>query len=204
MEIEGLELTQVNTDGATVRVPRAQVQQVESVCDWWISLTGLVLEQAIYRSMFIRDVNNYIGHYESGGVKRKGAFEWNALWHQNAGALVVPKVAEKVLIEGVSIRETVENWPDRMDFMLRAKVPRSSYLQWGEQQVQNTTRYYIAKGGKPLLKWMPPLKGKTDWRKIGVESGWNVQVCNNIEDAVLPVDFSYYIQEIEKLCLALK
>ena len=203
MEIEGLELIQINTDGATVRVPRAQVQQVESVCDWWMGLTGLVLEQAIYRSMFIRDVNNYVGHYESGGVKRKGAYEWNALLHQDAGGLVIPKVAEKVLIEGAPIRETVENWPDRMDFMLRVKVPRSSYLQWGEQQVQNTTRYYIAKGGKPLLKWMPPLKGKTDWRKIGVESGWNVQVCNNIEDAVLPVDFEYYIQEIEKLTLGL-
>jgi hypothetical protein len=112
-------------------------------------------------------------------------------------------VAEKHLIDGAPIRETLEQWPDIMDFMLRTKVPRSSYLQWGEHQAQNISRYYIAKGGKPLTKWMPPLKGKTEWRRFAVESGWNVQVCNDIKNATLPVDFSYYVNEVEKLCLGL-
>jgi hypothetical protein len=139
-----------------------------------------------------------------GRIKRKGCFEWDVEWHQNAGGLVIAKVAEKVLVEGAPIRETVEQWPDLHDFMLRAKVPRSSRLFWGEQQVQNTTRYYIAKGGRPLTKVMPPLAKKPDeWRRIGVESGWNVQVCNRIEDAVLPVDFTYYVNEVEKLTLGL-
>lgn len=139
-----------------------------------------------------------------GRIKRKGCFEWDVGWHQNAGGLVIPKVAEKVLVEGAPIRQTVENWPHLHDFMLRIKVPRSSYLQWGEDQVQNTTRYYIAKDGKPLTKWMPPLAKKPDeWRRIGVESGWGVQVCNDIKDATLPVDFDYYINEIEKLTLGL-
>ena len=203
MEIGGLSLVQINTDGVTVRVPRAHMQRVDETCAWWMHMTGLNLEQVRYRRMFLRDVNNYIGQYEDGTVKRKGAYEWKTGWHQNAGGLVIPKVAEKVLVDGAPIRETVENWPHLHDFMLRIKVPRSSYLQWGDHQAQNTTRYYVAKGGKPLTKWMPPLKGKTDWRKFAVESGWNVQVCNNIKDVGLPVDFDYYVQEIEKLCLAL-
>lgn len=203
MEIGGLSLVQINTDGVTVRVPRAHMQRVDETCAWWMHITGLNLEQVRYRRMFLRDVNNYIGQYEDGTVKRKGAYEWKTGWHQNAGGLVIPKVAEKVLVDGAPIRETVENWPHLHDFMLRIKVPRSSYLQWGDHQAQNTTRYYVAKGGKPLTKWMPPLKGKTDWRKFAVESGWNVQVCNNIKDVGLPVDFDYYVQEIEKLCLAL-
>ena len=203
MEIGGLSLVQINTDGVTVRVPRAHMQRVDETCAWWMHMTGLNLEQVRYRRMYLRDVNNYIGQYEDGTVKRKGAYEWKTGWHQNAGGLVIPKVAEKVLVDGAPIRETVENWPHLHDFMLRIKVPRSSYLQWGDHQAQNTTRYYVAKGGKPLTKWMPPLKGKTDWRKFAVESGWNVQVCNNIKDVGLPVDFDYYVQEIEKLCLAL-
>ncbi|MCA3159526.1 MAG: hypothetical protein ING31_08045 [Burkholderiales bacterium] len=204
MEIGGLSLVQINTDGVTVRVPRAHMQRVDETCAWWMHLTGLNLEQVRYRRMFLRDVNNYIGQYEDGSVKRKGAYEWKTGWHQNAGGLVIPKVAEKVLVEGAPIRQTVENWPHLHDFMLRIKVPRSSYLQWGEHQVQNTTRYYIAKDGKPLTKWMPPLAKKPDeWRRIGVESGWGVQVCNDIKDATLPVDFDYYINEIEKLTLGL-
>ena len=202
--VDGLQLVQVNTDGVTVRVPRREIEALDMVCEGWCQLTGLNLERVRYRRMFLRDVNNYIGEYEDGSVKRKGAYEWNVGWHQNAGGLVIPKVAEKVLLDGAPIRETVATWPDKHDFMLRAKVPRGSYLQWGEGQVQNTTRYYIAKGGKPLNKWMPPLARKPgEWRQIGVESGWNVQVCNDIEDATLPVDVDYYVNEIEKLTLGL-
>ena len=203
MTIPGLRLVQINTDGVTVQVPRAQKFMVDVVRSAWESRTGLELEEAIYRLMAIRDVNNYLAVSEKGKVKRKGAYEYSIGWHQNASALVVPKVAEKVLIEGAPIRETIENWPDKMDFMLRIKVPRTSHLLWGDEKVQNTTRYYVAKGGKPLTKVMPPLKGKTEWRRIGVESGWNVQVCNDVRDAVLPVDYQWYINETEKLCLTL-
>jgi hypothetical protein len=163
-------------------------------------------------SALIGDVNNYLGQYETGKVKRKGAYECEMEWHQNHSALVVPKVAEKVLLEGAPIRETVENWPDLYDFMLRVKVPRSSSLvieyreQWGDTQhpLQNTTRYLITKSGGHLFKQMPPLKGKQEWRKIGVESGWGVQPCNDIRDSGrLPIDFDYYIREVEKLCLGI-
>jgi hypothetical protein len=204
MHIDGLKLIQVNTDGLTVQVPRDNKWMVDMVRAAWESRTKLQLEEAIYSRMFIRDVNSYIAQYVNGSVKRKGAYEYDMEWHQNAGGLVIAKVAEKVLIDGAPIRETVENWPDIMDFMLRTKVPRSSHLAWGETKVQNTSRYYIAKDGKPLMKWMPPLAKKPDvWRQIGVESGWNVQICNDINDATMPVDFDYYIQEVEKLCLGL-
>jgi len=202
-EIEGIQLVQINTDGLTVRIPRSEKPRLDFASFMWQEQTGLQLEEAFYKTMFVRDVNNYIGLFGDGTTKRKGAYEWKADWHQNAGAMVVPRVAEKVLVENAPIRETVESWPDRMDFMLRTKVPRISYLQWGAGRVQNVTRYYIAKGGHPLTKWMPPLKGKTEWRKIGVESGWNVQVCNDIADATLPIDYDYYVERVEKLCLGL-
>ncbi|OBQ43523.1 MAG: hypothetical protein AN484_11935 [Aphanizomenon flos-aquae WA102] len=204
MHIPGLRLIQVNTDGLTVRVPRANKWLVDVAAAAWQSRTGLNLEEAVYKAMMVRDVNNYIGVFNDGSTKRKGAYEHDMEWHQNAGGLVIAKVAEKVLVDGAPIRQTVEQWPDIMDFMLRTKVPRSSYLQWGDGRAQNTSRYYIAKDGKPLFKWMPPLAKKPgEWRKIGVESGWGVQVCNDIKDAVAPVDFDYYVREVEKLCLGL-
>ncbi len=205
LKIDRVQLIQINTDGLTVRLPRAYKTELEGVRLWWQDLTKLQLEEVIYSKMFIRDVNNYIGVYEDGRVKRKGVYEHDLEWHQNHGAMVVAKVAEQVLVHGKPIRETVEQWPEIMDFMLRTKVPRSSYLQWGEKKAQNISRYCIAKGGKPLHKWMPPLaKNPGVWRCIGVESGWDVQICNDIKDAgVLPIDFDYYIREVEKLTLGL-
>lgn len=209
MTIPGLRLVQVNTDGLTFMVSRRHYDMVTPIREQWQERTGLNLEESIYRKMWVRDVNNYIAQYEDGSVKRKGAYEWNTQWYQNASALVIPKVAEKVLVEEAPIRATVEQWPDMMDFMLRTKVPRSSYLSIEVAneppvQLQNTTRYYIAKGGGRLFKWMPPFKGKQEWRKIGVESGWGVQVCNDIRNAgKLDIDFDYYVREVEKICLTL-
>jgi hypothetical protein len=197
------ELIQVNTDGLTVRIRRNQLPELQAACGEWENLTSLFLEQNEYLSMFIRDVNNYLAHDVGLDLKRKGAYEYEVEWHQDASALVVPKVAEKVLLEGLPIRATVEQWPDIMDFMIRIKVPRSGHLQWGDDKVQNTTRYYVSKAGKPLRKWLPPLKGKTEWRGFGVCAGWTVQVCNDIKDATEPVDFDYYVAEVEKLCLAM-
>jgi hypothetical protein len=210
MHIPGLRIIQVNTDGLTVRVPRANKMLVDLARAAWQSRTGLNLEEAVYKAMMVRDVNNYIGVFENGSTKRKGAYEYDMEWHQNAGGLVIAKVAEKVLVEGAPIRETIEQWPDIMDFMLRTKVPRSSHLgierDGVTSQLQNITRYYVAEGGGQLVKYMPPLAKKPEqWRKFAVESGWGVQPCNDIKDAgKLPVDFDYYVKEVEKLCLSLK
>ena len=209
MHIPGLRLIQVNTDGLTVKVPREHKLLVDVARAAWQLRTGLNLEEAVYKAMMIRDVNNYIGVFENGSTKRKGAYEYDMEWHQNHGAMVVAKVAEKVLVDGAPIRQTLQQWSDIMDFMLRTKVPRSSHLAIERDgvtsQLQNITRYYIAEGGGRLFKWMPPLKAKPEqWRKIGVESGWGVQPCNDIREAgKLPVDFDYYVQEVEKLCLGL-
>jgi len=208
MKVEGLKLIQCNTDGLTVKVPKSKISDVENVKSNWEQLTKLQLEEMFYSKMCIRDVNNYIAQYDNGTVKRKGCYEYDLDWHQNASALVIPKVSEKVLIDGAPIRKTIENWAWNYDFMLRTKVPRSSYLtmESGNEcyTLQNVTRYYISKDGGYLFKRMPPLKGKTEWRKIGVESGWTVKTCNNVNEFDMSsVNYDYYIEEVEKLCLIL-
>ena len=213
IKIPGLRMIQANTDGITVKCPKVSKVHLTLIVRWWEEITRLKMEFSNYDTMCVRDVNNYIARYTDGKIKRIGAYEWKLerdggrlRWDQNHSALVVPKVAEKVLLEGAPIRETVEQWPDLMDFMLRTKVPRSSTLQIeyhdGEgDQLQRVTRYYIAKGGGRLFKIMPPLaKNPGVWRRIGVESGWGVHVCNDIRDAgQVPVDFDYYVREVEKL-----
>lgn len=197
-------ICQINTDGLTLRVSRSLLPQVEVVRRWWEQITQLTLEEVEYRVMAIRDVNNYIAQDVSGKIKRKGAYEYDMEWHQDHGAMVIAKVAEQVLIHGAPIRETVTNWPDKHDFMLRIKVPKGSTLLLDEVPQQATTRYYVAQGGGTLIKLMPPLAKKpNEWRRIGVQSGWKVCVCNDIEAAVLPIDYEWYVQEIEKLVLPL-
>jgi hypothetical protein len=204
MKVPTVEVIMSNTDGVEYTIHPDYVEAAKSVCSEWEKLTGLQLERARYRKMFIRDCNNYLAEYDNGSVKLKGCYDYDREWHQDASALIVAKVAEQVLLHDAPIRQTVEQWPDIMDFMLRIKVPKSGHLQWGDSKVQNLTRYYVSKTGKHLTKWLPPMKGKADWRSFGVEAGWDVQVCNDMADATEPVDFGYYVNEIEKLVLGMR
>lgn len=175
MTVPDLEMIQINTDGLTVKVPREYEWIVEECGQWWQRKTGLELEAARYKHMFIRDVNNYLAVDERDKVKRKGAYEnqppdkRNPVgWHQDLSAMVVQKVVEQVIVKGADAETTLRAHTDPFDFMLRAKVPRNSKLMHGDTQVQGTTRYYVALNGAPLVKVSPPPAGEhMGWYKRG-------------------------------------
>lgn len=207
LNVPDLQIIQVNTDGITSRLKRKDIQHFNAICETWETLTSLKLEHVEYSKMAIRDVNSYIAVSIDGKVKRKGAYEYKLDWSKNFSALVVAKVAEQVIVHDKPLMQTLTEWGDKLDFMGRVKVPRSSKLfmevDGVDYQLENMQRYYVAKGGGYLAKIMPPLaKAPEKWRRIGVESGWTVCPCNNLEDATLPIDYAYYQKEVEKLCLS--
>lgn len=184
-------------------------------------------------------------------VKRKGVYEYENLgYHQNQSNLVSRKAAEHYLLHGDSYEDFIRNHKDIYDFMLRAKVPRSSKLVGVDEfgvdiPLQNICRYYIASEGLQLVKVMPPveaertvrlykgsdgedyyaytdgdrkkyekvpktLRGKSyefikeyvepsPDRRIGIDTGNNVRVCNDINDYNGGIDYDYYIEECKKL-----
>lgn len=204
LTVEGLIIIQANTDGITSYFPRSAKFIVDEVCRAWSDTTRLALEAVEYKQMCIADVNSYLAEDLKGKVKRKGRYEYNVGWHQNASALVVPKVAERVLIEGDRIEDVLYGWDDFMDFMLRVKVPRSSTLTIRDgtstRLLENTQRYYISEGGGYLFKNMPPLAKKPgEWRTIGVNTGMTVCPCNDLNEVSLPINFDWYKKEIESL-----
>lgn len=206
-KIDGLELIQANTDGLTFSVDRTRYDQVKEVMGEWEATTGMDLEEAQYEFMHIRDCNNYVAKYAgSDGVKRKGAYEYDIGWHQNHSALVTQKAACAHIIDGTDVRDFIECHEDDWDFLLRTKVPRSSYLEgdWGlglTETFQNTSRYYIANDGPELFKVMPPLaKNPEKWRRMAVNKGWKVHVCNHFT-GINPdlINYDWYVAEAEKL-----
>jgi len=189
LKIDGLNVIQVNTDGITVRLPKNRKEDYVKICNWWQGVVKLELEFADYSKMCVRDVNNYVALYTNGKVKLKGAYEHSDLgWNKNHSSLVIPKAAEAALIHGKDIEEFVMNHQDRMDFMLRVKVPRSNKLisidDFGvEQQEQNICRYYVSNSGVELVKIMPALD--KEGKKVNVyanpETGEEVQCKTEAE-----------------------
>lgn len=212
MNHPGISMIQANTDGVTIRSPRSARAFVEQVVEWWQMVTGLELETAYYKSMHIRDVNNYIAVKTDGSIKRIGAYAYETplenpatrelAWHKDHSRRVVMKAAEAQMVHGVKVDDFVFNHRDPFDFMAYTKAGRGSHLQFGTEIVQSTCRYYVSTTGREMVKVMPPLKGKTDNRTIGIEKGFTLTLVNDADDFDWQtVNWFYYINEARKLLI---
>lgn len=68
---------------------------------------------------------------------------------------------------------------------------------------QNICRYYVANTSTSLMKIMPPMPKKPDAeRHFNIESGWNVKLCNTLDEwDWSKVNYRYYVEEANKLLL---
>lgn len=145
---------------------------------------------------------------KDGKVKTKGRYEVMPFdkigWHKNQSAMVIPMAALYHLLGMGDYEDFIRLHKDKYDFLLRTKVPRSSKLllvtQDGEEvELQNICRYYPSKKGGKLIKVMPPLTEGAEWRRLGIDTSWDVQPCNDIKNFSWDLDYQYFIQEAKAL-----
>lgn len=164
-QIPTLELIQVNTDGVEYAVDRQWVAECDRVSAEWERLTGLALECEDYDLFAQRDVNSYVCIDTSGGVKCKGAFEYqHGLeggkpgardgWHKNQSCKIVAMAAEAFLVRGVPVAETVAACRDPYLFMHTLKVQRRDRVMLGGtlEDYEDTVSPPDAKGRHPKRK----------------------------------------------------
>ena len=208
----GVEIIMCNTDGFEYVADERHAEDIAVCVKQWEALTGLTMEGDVYEKMMAANVNNYVAVYESGGVKRKGAYEYEKLdWHKNQSALVVKQAAVHELLGEGCAEDYIRNHKNEYDFMLRTKVPRSSRLvmvmdDGKEVALQNICRYYASVDGGKLVKLMPALEGKEleGDRRLSIDKEWNVTVCNKMVDFKWGVNYDYYIAEARKLIDAIR
>lgn len=204
------EILMCNTDGFEYKIDRKDIPKADAFVKEWEKITGLQMEGDSYQTMYIRDVNNYIAVFESGKVKRKGAYEYDGLgWHQDQSAMVIAKAVEHELLGRGSAEEFINKHDNKYDFLLATKIPRNSRLvlvmeDGTEIPEQNVCRYYPSEKGGKLIKIMPPLKDGGEERRLGIDVEWNVKVCNDINDFDWDIDYKYYFEKARKLIDAVK
>lgn len=168
-----LQLIQANTDGITYYIDKDYEPFAAKLCQEWEAYTLLVLEDADYNRMWIRDVNNYVAEDKEGNLKLKGAYWYPdpinyedavsesqpPAWHKDLSALVCIRAAVEHMVNGVDIEQYIKMTFNPFDFMYRIKVRRSDKLYHGAIEQQKNSRYFVSNTGDQLYKIAPP-KGK--------------------------------------------
>lgn len=196
LTVPTLQILQANTDGITYRIHRACEAQAVALEQHWERYTHLTLEAAEYDKMWLRDVNNYIARSLDGTLKQKGAYWWprnfpddisNAqppAWHKDFSGQIIIMAAVEHMTRGTDIEEYIYGHDDPFDFMMRAKVDRSSRLMIGDREVQRITRYFVSTNGAAMRKVSPPAGPPGAWkRKNGISDAEYHAVLREVGDA---------------------
>lgn len=204
---------QTNTDGISVKVPTNKISLIKKVNEQLTKETTLVIEDAYYSKMCIRDVNNYIGIYtdstrENEHIKLKGDFEIYKEFHKDPSMLIVPLAVKEYFVYGIPVEKTIKEHRDIFDFCLQLKTNSKSIPYFRHldndgnlinEQLHRITRYYVSndKKNSGIL-----LKKFEDGKITGVNVGYSVIIFNKYVEKSwedYKIDYSFYINEARKL-----
>ena len=191
--------------------PKNKLEDIRKVNEQLTKETTLVIEEAFYSKMILRDVNNYIAEYtdstrENEHIKLKGCFEIDKEFHKDPSMRIVPLALKEYFLYNVPIMDTLKASNDIFDFCLRLKTNSKStpYIQKYDKEekiikdikLDRTTRYYVSKTGGILFKVFD--SGSI----VGVNVGSVATIFNTYEKKEMDeynIDYRFYLKEANKI-----
>ena len=115
------ELIQSNTDGIFLKIKESDFDLLDDVVYEWEQRTGLHMSFDLYKSVYQKDVNNYIVVDFDGNTKRKGGYvkELNDL---DNNLPIVNKAIVDYLTKNIPIKKTINTCNDLKQFQMICKI----------------------------------------------------------------------------------
>ena len=138
-ELNGIHVISANTDGVTIEIHGKDLNKMNEINKWWMTLTSYELERTDYQKIVFSTVNDYIaikvGYDKAKAsdkeeyIKRKGDFLTDFELHKNKSARVVPLALSNYFIHGIPIADSVRNHRNIFDFALRQKASKDFHYE---------------------------------------------------------------------------
>jgi hypothetical protein len=208
-----------NTDGATFKVKKDQVDNFYKICKDFEKFVNIPLEFVNYHKCMIRDVNNYLiitNEYKDGNrkIKVKGDFERvedGKAWHKNHSMNIVAQALYEYYVNGAKVEKTIKGCKNIFEFLKVVKskgkntLELHSYDEYGNlirEYLQKTNRYYVSKEGKKLMKIMPPLDKLTYTEKHKLKVNPNqMDLFDFVEDVRVDLERESNVEAGSKVIL---
>lgn len=118
LDLSGIRVVSANTDGIEMLVPADREWIANSIIKWWENATGLGMDQEEYKSLYSRDVNNYISVHYDGTTKRKGAYrESGLIENKHPDCDICADAVVAYLVQGIPIETTIRQCQDVRKFV---------------------------------------------------------------------------------------
>ena len=198
LELAGIEVTSINTDGIIVKCPRLREAQFHEIVNQWEKDTGLSTEETRYKATYSKDINNYIAVYET---PQKGElFKMKGLYSKtNPKKNAVNEICIDALKALITTRtlpaETIRNCKDLRKFTSMRNVAGGAVKMFDEN-----TGVYLGK----LIRWYYATgeNGEIIYAKNGnkVARTEGAKPCMDLPDSFPDdIDYDWYINETYKI-----
>lgn len=148
LEHAGAVTLSANTDGIAIRYPRSLEDTVQQVVSRFSSVSRFEFEFTPYRTLAMKDVNNYFAVKTDRKVKARGIYAPTSLKKNLTAAVCATAVGER-LAKGVPLLETIKN--ARFEDFLSARNVTGGGQQAGEYLGKVVRWYYSSdKSLEPL------------------------------------------------------
>ena len=152
LEIEGLRIVQLNTDGIMVECAKKYYPKLTEICAEWQSRTGFDLEEDTVVKIAQKDVNNYVEVQPGGKAKAKGGYLVKGIapagaFNINNSCVIVAAALKAYFVDGTPVEDTINACSDIFQFQIIAKAgakyKEAYHIVDGEKQpVQKVNRVY--------------------------------------------------------------
>lgn len=192
----GVELIMANTDGFECYVPENNYDKFLETCNQWEKYSGFELEHFEYDTIYMLNVNSYLGVFKDGSYKEKGFFVTNPDLGNKVDFLAIPKSVNNYLLHNTPILETFNNL-EIYDFCGAQKIGKDYEVFYnGEKLPQRLNVYYVSKNGSYLMK---KKNGKLSPDSLGSLKQTRVKVFNEFKKGPYDIDYNYYKKQSLKI-----
>lgn len=133
MHAAGVRVISVNTDGIVTKFRRELLPVMRAVVKRWEMVTSLAMEETHYRSIYSRDVNNYLAVTTQGKVKRKGIYAPTDLIMKKAPDLeICADACAEFVKNGTPVADTILSCGDVRKFVTIQNVAGGAVKWRGE------------------------------------------------------------------------
>lgn len=195
LEYYGISVVSANTDGVMIKCDRTRTDQLNQIVKMWEGLTGFETEEARYKAVYQRDVNNYIAITEDGKVKTKGTYSdkgsaGNSKLSRNPEYHICNDAVIAYLTDDADIETSIRNCKEIVRFCAVRNVKGGAiksgvYLgktirYYQSTAMQGEINYKLSGNKVPLTDGARPLMELPATFPTDINYNWYIQRCEDI------------------------
>lgn len=194
IELAGIPVLSANTDGVVIGCPPNRYDDLMIVIHTWEDLTGFITEETRYKSIWSRDVNNYIAIKEDNTTKVKGCYSevgsaLNSRLSKNPECQIISDAVQAFLAHNKPIDATIRACQDIRKFVSVRTVKGGA--EKNGVYLGKAIRWYYAEGETGEINYV--LTGNKVPKTFGAKPLMTLP-----QQLPFDLDYNYYIKEADE------